>query len=145
MNVETAVTFGAVGITMLLAHPVADYFVQTDHQAQHKGLTGARSAEGRWNAAKHAFTYTLTQLAAVVLMLAATGFTGSYGVVVVGLMLNGATHYVIDRRWTLEVFARRVMRKSGWIDNDPGALPHLDQAAHLGLFLPIALLIATQS
>jgi hypothetical protein len=134
--------FGAVALTLLMMHGPADYFVQTDHQAQHKGLTGDRSAEGRWNAAKHALSYTVTQAIAVVLVLAVFGFDGSYAVVVAGLVLNGLTHYVIDRRWTLEVFARRVMRKSGWIDNDPGALPHLDQAAHLGLFFPVALLIA---
>lgn len=141
---DSALTFGVVVLTMLLTHPVADYFVQTDYQAQHKGLTGDRSAEGRLNAAAHAFSYTCTQVIAVILMLGTLGFTGSYIVVVAGLVLNGVTHYVIDRRWTLEAFAR-LIGKSGWIDNDPNALPHLDQAAHLGLFLPIAAFIAALS
>lgn len=145
MDIDTGLTFGIVALTMLLTHPVADYFVQTDHQAQHKGLTGARSWEGRLNAAAHAMSYTSTQTIAVVLMLGMCDFTGSYGGVLVALAANGVTHYVIDRRWTLEWFARRVLRKDGWIDADPLALPHLDQAAHLGLFIPVAALAAAFS
>lgn len=57
------------------------------------------------------------------------------------LVLNGVTHYIIDRRWTLEAFAR-LIGKSGWIDNDPEALPKLDQAAHLVLLGAAALAIA---
>lgn len=145
MNTEFALTFIVIALTMFLTHPVADYFVQTDHQARHKGLTGARSWEGRLNGTVHAMTYTATQMITIVLVLVACGFTGSYEVVLLGLMLNGITHYLIDRRWTLECFARRVMRKSGWIDSDPNALAHLDQAAHIALFLPVALGIAALS
>lgn len=142
MDIQFLVTFLAVAVTLLLAHPVGDYMVQTPHQANNKGLTGCQSAKGRWNAAKHALTYTATLSAAVLSVLALAGFTGSYSTVLAVLMLNGLTHYVIDRRWTLELFARKILRKSEWIDNDKGALPHLDQTAHLALFLPVALVIA---
>jgi hypothetical protein len=46
------------------------------------------------------------------------------------LAANGMTHYAIDRRWTLEAFARKI-GKGGWIDNDETAMMHLDQAAHV--------------
>ena len=145
MDIDAGITFGVVALTMLMTHPVADYAVQTDHQAQHKGLTGARTREGWWNAAKHAFSYTVTQVLVVGLVLEALDFTGSFGVVVLVLIANGLTHMIIDRRWTLEWFARNVLLKSGWIDADKTALPHLDQTAHIGLFVPAALAIATLS
>lgn len=141
MNTEFMLTFIGAVVTMMLAHPVADYFVQTDHQAQHKGLTGHRSVEGRVHCAAHAFTYTLTQNAILCTVFALADFDGRYAVVVLALVLNGVTHYVIDRRWPLEAFARATAH-GGWIDRDPEAMPKLDQAAHLALFLPVGLLIA---
>lgn len=141
MNTEFLLTYLAAVVTMLLAHPIADYFVQTDYLAQHKGLTGHRSVEGRVHCATHAFTYTLTQIAILCTVFSLADFDGRYTVVVLALVLNGITHYIIDRRWTLEALARGI-GKSGWIDNDPEALPKLDQAAHLALFLPVGLLIA---
>lgn len=137
--------FTTAALCLLLAHPVGDYLVQTPHQADHKGLRGERENEGRWNCAKHAFTYTLVQMIAVLGVFYLAGYDGSYGAVGVFIGLNGVTHYVIDRRWTLEVFARAVLRKGPWIDKDPGALPHLDQAVHLALFLPVAIGIAAVS
>lgn len=135
--------FGTIFAALVAGHYLADYWVQTDHQAQHKGLVGDRSREGRWNAFKHAYTYTFTLwfVLAVVLIATGAGFDQHTATVVWAVLgLNGVTHYVIDRRWTLERFARFI-GKGGWIDNDPGALGHLDQAAHLALFGPVALAI----
>jgi hypothetical protein len=145
MNTDFILYFTAAATCLLIAHPIGDYFVQTDHQTQHKGLRGAHVAEGRWNCAKHAITYTLTQAAVMFTVFGFAGYDGPYGLVGVMLGLNGFTHYAIDRRWTLEAFARNIMRKGGWIDNDPGALATIDQAAHLALFLPVALGIAAIS
>lgn len=136
--------FATIFAVFLIGHYLGDYFVQTDHQAQHKGLTGARSAEGRWNCALHALTYTVT-LAGVLgaaLLVEDVAYDGRAGLVVwSALILNGLTHYVIDRRWTLEALAR-FMGKSGWIDTDREALPKLDQAAHVVLLGVFALAIA---
>ena len=52
-------TFAAIAITLYVAHHVGDYWIQTDHQACHKGAGGA---EGRIACLKHVATYTLTQL-----------------------------------------------------------------------------------
>jgi hypothetical protein len=133
--------FGMIFAALVAGHYLADYWVQTDHQAQHKGLTGDRSREGRWNAFKHAATYTLTVSGAVLGTAAATGASVNAWTVLALLALNGVTHYVIDRRWTLEWVARKI-GKGGWIDNDKTALPHLDQAAHLAIFGPVALAIS---
>jgi hypothetical protein len=136
--------FATVFAAFLIGHYLGDYFVQTDHQAQHKGLMGARSGEGRWNCAMHAFGYTLTLLIVLNVALWAENVTfNGYDVLVVwsALFLNGLTHYIIDRRWTLEA-AMRFIGKRGWIDNDPEALPKLDQAAHIVLLGVFALAIA---
>lgn len=127
--------FATVFAAFLIGHYLADYFVQTDHQAQHKGLTGSRSNEGRRNCAVHAITYTATLAGVLGLALNVEDveFSTTASLVVwAALILNGITHYVIDRRWTLETLAR-FMGKSGWIDADREALPKLDQAAHIVL------------
>jgi hypothetical protein len=48
-----AVTFAVVLPALLVAHTVADHWVQTDHQAGHKGLPGWA---GRWACGKHVAT-----------------------------------------------------------------------------------------
>lgn len=136
--------FATVFAAFLIGHYLADYFVQTDHQAQHKGLTGSRSNEGRRNCAVHAITYTATLAGVLGLALNVedVAFSTTASLVVwAALILNGITHYVIDRRWTLEALAR-FMGKSGWIDADREALPKLDQAAHVVLLGVFALAIA---
>jgi hypothetical protein len=133
--------FGTIMGALVAGHYLADYWVQTDHQAQHKGLTGPRSAEGRWNCAKHAATYTLTLAATVYAAVSVSGLDMNHGVLWAALASNGVTHYLIDRRWTLEAFARAT-GKGGWIDADKSALGHLDQAAHLSLLGAVALVVA---
>jgi hypothetical protein len=142
---EFLLYFATAGACLLVAHPIGDYFVQTDHQAQHKGLRGHRTREGRLNCFVHALTYTFTHIAVMFTVFLLAEYDGPYLLVGCILALNGLTHYVIDRRWTLEWFARDVLGKSGWIDNDPTALATLDQAAHRALFLPVAVAIAAVS
>lgn len=132
--------FGTVMGALIAAHYLADFYVQTDHQAQHKGLRGARVSEGRWNCFKHAASYTAVQAVLVPIVMAVDGIRVDYPAVLLLLALNGLTHYVIDRRWTLEAFARGI-GKSGWIDAVEMAMMHLDQAAHLVLLGFFALLI----
>ena len=137
--------FGTIFAALVFGHYLADFWVQTDHQAAHKGLTGPESWCGRWNAFKHALTYTATMSAVLGVVLIATGApytTHTAGVVWAALIANGVTHYVIDRRWPLEALARR-LGKGPWIDRDKaGAMMHLDQAAHLVILGPVALVIA---
>lgn len=131
--------FGTIFAALVIGHYLADFWVQTDHQAAHKGLTGPESWCGRWNAAKHATTYTATLFGVVAGVLSATGADWDASTVLWLVVGNGVTHYVIDRRWTLEALACK-LGKSGWIARDrAGAMMHLDQAAHLVLFGPVAL------
>lgn len=137
--------FGTVFAALVVGHYLGDYFVQTDVQAQNKGRQGSRLENyiGRMHCLWHAFTYTTTLAGVLGVVLLVTGTPyPPYGAAViwVSLILNGVTHYIIDRRWTLEAFAR-LIGKSGWIDNDPEALSKLDQAAHLVLLGATALTI----
>jgi hypothetical protein len=138
--------FATVFAAFLIGHYLGDYFVQTDVQAQNKGRRGSRLENfiGRIHCFWHALGYTTTLAGVLGVALLVEGVeVGGRGSLVVwsALILNGITHYIIDRRWTLEAFARRI-GKSGWIDNDPEALPKLDQAAHVVLLGAFALAIA---
>ena len=134
--------FGTIIGALLVAHYLGDYFVQTDVQAQNKGRRGTRleNFAGRMHCLWHALTYTGTLGIMLLLVLNVSGVeltARTHLIMWSVLVLNGVTHYVIDRRWTLEAFAR-LIGKSGWIDNDPEALPKLDQAAHLVLLGGVA-------
>jgi hypothetical protein len=138
--------FATIFAALLVGHYLGDYFVQTDYQAQHKGRKGTRleNSEGRFHCAFHALTYTGTLafvLGAALLVEDVEADVQTMFVIWSGLILNGITHYIIDRRWTLEAFAR-LIGKSGWIDNDPEALPKLDQAAHVVILGGVALAMA---
>lgn len=138
--------FGTIMAALLVGHYLGDYFVQTDVQAQNKGRRGSRLENfiGRIHCFWHALGYTSTLAGVLGVVMIATDMPyTSLGIAVIwaALILNGVTHYVIDRRWTLEAFAR-LIGKSGWIDNDPEALPKLDQAAHIVLLGATALVIA---
>lgn len=138
--------FATVFAAFLIGHYLGDYFVQTDVQAQNKGRRGSRLENfiGRTHCFWHALGYTTTLAGVLGVALLVEGVeVGGRGSLVVwsALILNGITHYIIDRRWTLEAFARRI-GKSGWIDNDPEALPKLDQATHVVLLGVFALAIA---
>jgi hypothetical protein len=138
--------FGTVFAALYAGHYLADYYVQTNHQSAHKGGVGGASWVGRWNAAKHAVTYTLTLAAVLGLVLTYSGAetSGTGTVTLAVLAVNGFTHYIIDRRWTLEAFARKTGR-GPWIDRDREALPKMDQAAHIVLLGVCALVIVAMA
>lgn len=88
-------TFAAIAITLYVAHHVGDYWVQTDHQARHKGAAGA---EGRIACLVHVATYTLTQLGLLVVIMLTLGVHVSPLGLWLGLGVSAATHYTADRR-----------------------------------------------
>ena len=68
MHTSPAATFAALAVALLVAHQVADHWVQTSHQAAHKGRPGWA---GRAACAAHVASYTLcTSLAVVAVWLA---------------------------------------------------------------------------
>lgn len=160
-------TFAAVAVALYAAHHVGDYWVQTDHQARHKGLAGE---EGRTACLNHVIGYLLTQAtfmagAALILDIPGQG-AGPY----MALLVSGATHYMADRREHGLMFklARRLGKgtfmelgkpRPGWIwhqngketvaprDDNPqlatGAWA-LDQSWHIfwGVFVAALLVVA---
>ncbi|MFJ2568227.1 transcriptional regulator [Streptomyces sp. NPDC087568] len=105
-----AAVFAAVFIALYVAHSVGDHWVQTSHQAAHKGENdkspGQSSRTGRLACTLHVIGLTITKgiaLAAVVLVLdLPVTVTG----LVVGLGIDAATHWWADRRSTLAWLAK---------------------------------------
>ncbi|MEU3020193.1 hypothetical protein ABZ635_22680 [Nocardiopsis sp. NPDC007018] len=127
---------GIVFAALLAGHWIADYWVQTDHQATRKGDT---DNAGRRACAAHAGGVLLSQLLALLLVALSTDL-GALGAVqlAAGLAVNTVTHYWADRRQTLEGLAT-ALGKGGFYAR--GGAPHLDQAWHMGWLLPTALII----
>src|SRR5947209_16470123 len=97
-----AVTFAVLLPALLVAHNVADHWVQTGHQAATKGKPGW---PGRWACAKHVATYTAVTAATVAVLWAAFHLNISVWGFLAGQLVSAATHYWADRRTTLRWLA----------------------------------------
>jgi hypothetical protein len=86
---------GAIGLALYAGHHVGDYWIQTDHQARHKGDPGAG---GRRACLAHVAGYVATQAACLALVTLVTGLDTSVLGLVAGLAVSGITHYLADRR-----------------------------------------------
>jgi Protein of unknown function (DUF3307) len=96
---EQAVTFAVVLPTLLVAHHVADHWIQTDEQAKAKGQRGV---EGRNACAVHVCTYTLTTILFVSTMWLLFSLPISSAGFLLGQAVSAVTHYWADRKFTLE-------------------------------------------
>lgn len=105
---------GLIGLALYAGHHVGDYWVQTDHQAKHKGNAGGPGALACW---VHVATYTLTQAACLALTLL-VGVRFSLLGAVVALAVSAGTHYLADRRARGIMFwlARRLPGKAAFLD-----------------------------
>ena len=97
-HLEAAVTFTAVLPSLLVAHRVADHWVQTSHQAAEKGR---RDWQGRWNCAKHVATYTAVTALTVGLVWTVFSLPITPLGFLAGQAVSAVTHYWADRRFTL--------------------------------------------
>lgn len=95
---SSAVTFAVLLPALLVAHNVADHWVQTSHQA---GVKGQPGWPGRWACAAHVATYTAVTAAAVGLLWGAFGLSIHPAGFLVGQLVSAVTHYWADRRFTL--------------------------------------------
>lgn len=143
-----ASTFAAVLSGLLVAHNVADHWVQSDHQARTKCQ---RDRAGRRACGAHVATYTATTTATVATLDRALGLGVSRRGLIAGQMVSAVTHYWADRRFTLAALCERTGKggfyrlgapRSGCDDNPSlgtGAYA-LDQSWHW-LWLGVAALI----
>lgn len=105
MNLDDAVPFAVVLPTLLAAHQVADFWIQTDWQARTKGQ---RDAMGRLACAAHVATYTLTTIAMVSTVWLLFNLPISPAGFLVGQAVSAVTHYWADRRFTLQWLCERL-------------------------------------
>ncbi len=101
--------FAAVSAALLAAHHVADYWVQTDHQAVNKGRHGdpAEDAAGRAACLAHVASYTATTTATVATANRVLGLGIGWPAILAGQAISAVTHYWADRRYTLRGLASR--------------------------------------
>jgi hypothetical protein len=150
--------FAGIAITLYIGHHIGDYWVQSDHDAAHKGKAGP---EGVYACLRHVFSYVITQGVCVLLLSLATGEFIAPWLYAVSLIVSGVFHYAADRREFGIMFrlARLIPGKAkfltlgvprgGHYDDNPslgtGAWA-LDQSWHIAtsVFLP-ALIVAAFS
>lgn len=87
--------FAGIGLALYAAHHVGDYWIQTDHQARHKGCNGARGVRA---CVAHVYTYTLTQALFVAVVYGYFRPDITWLGVFLGLAVSAVTHYLADRR-----------------------------------------------
>jgi hypothetical protein len=137
MPTPAAALFAAFFVLLYVAHLVADYALQTDHQAAHKAQ---RTRAGRLALAEHAAVHAVASIG----LLAAGGWLldldpSLAGRTVAPLWL-AASHALIDLRTPVLWW----MRRTGSADfAEHGGAAHVDQTAHIALgLLPAALALA---
>lgn len=100
-----AVTFAVLLPALLVAHTVADHWVQTDGQAQGKGAPGW---PGRIACGSHVASYTAVTAAVTAGLWAVFALPITPLGFVVGQLVSAITHYVADRRTPLAALAARL-------------------------------------
>lgn len=104
-HLAAVTVFAATLPTLLVAHTVADHWVQTERQATGKHAAGW---PGRLACARHVATYTLVTALAVGLVVGLFALPVTAGGFVAGQAVSALTHYWADRRTTLATLARWV-------------------------------------
>lgn len=82
--------FAATAIALYAGHHAGDYWIQTDHQARHKGTDALQCL-------LHVITYLITQVVCLFFLVPLGARFGAWQVAA-GLLLSGVTHYTADRR-----------------------------------------------
>ncbi|MEU8764971.1 transcriptional regulator [Streptomyces sp. NPDC048659] len=101
--VATAATFAAVFIALWIGHTVGDHWVQSSCQAAHKGLPGR---VGRLACTRHVLGLTATKAAVLAPVALVLGLDLGAAGLIVGFLLDAASHWWADRRTTLAALAR---------------------------------------
>ncbi|WP_433015092.1 DUF3307 domain-containing protein [Kribbella sp. CA-294648] len=151
MDTTAGVTFAAVFAALWVAHNLGDQWIQTHHQAMHKGK---RSRVGSLACLRHVVSYTVTTVAFTALVwVLPLGLEISAGGFVAGQIVSAVTHYWADRRFTLASLIRIAGKREYAALGVPrerhndnpcvgtGAF-HLDQSFHVLCLFVAALLTA---
>ncbi|AXI72869.1 DUF3307 domain-containing protein [Streptomyces cavourensis] len=118
--------FASLFVLLYLGHLLADYPLQSDHQATHKA---DRTTTGWVAALTHAATHVATCTAALTVgALVLDDVALSLPVVAAALLWIGASHAFIDRRWPVLWWMRNT-GSTAWIAH--GGAAHVDQTAHI--------------
>jgi hypothetical protein len=106
---------GAIGLALYAGHHVGDYWVQTDHQARHKGDAGHSGARA---CLAHVISYLLTQALCLAALSLATGLKLPLLGETAALAISGVTHYAADRREHGVMFrlARLLLGKAAFLE-----------------------------
>ncbi|MFE7466406.1 DUF3307 domain-containing protein [Streptomyces sp. NPDC057499] len=127
--------FADLAFLLYLGHLLADYPLQTDHQAAHKALPGRVG----WLAAiDHAATHVVCGVL-LVLGAAVLGWRLPVLPALAALLWIGATHAFIDRRWPVLAWMRLAHQES-WAAH--GGAAHVDQTAHIAALVVAALCLS---
>jgi hypothetical protein len=129
--------FADAFVILYAAHLLADYPLQTDHQAAHKAEHGATG----WRAnLTHAAVHVTTSAALLLAVGAALGLHTSVAGALSALLWLGISHSFIDRRWPVSRWMAAT-RQAGFAQH--GGAAHVDQTFHIALgLLPAALILA---
>ncbi|MFJ2757362.1 DUF3307 domain-containing protein [Nocardioides sp. NPDC087217] len=128
--------FATIFVLLYVAHLLADYPFQTDHQAAHKA---EKSAAGVAANLSHATTHVLTSGVALIAGIGLLGLhIGPWGVIGT-LAWIAITHAAIDRRTGVQAWMR-LARQTQFAEH--GGAAHVDQTAHITALAIAALTLA---
>ncbi|MFB6805461.1 DUF3307 domain-containing protein [Streptomyces sp. NPDC056387] len=128
--------FATIFVLLYVAHLIADYILQTDHQAAHKM---ERTKEGWIANLGHAGTHTITTAAALGIGWGVLDLSVSLPAAGIALAWITASHAFIDRRWPVTWWMTHT-GSTDWISR--GGAAHVDQTAHVTALFIAALAMA---
>jgi hypothetical protein len=147
ITADAGTRFAATFAALLAAHHVADYWIQTDHQALNKGRHGdpTEDAVGRAACLAHVVSYSTVTMAAVTAADRALRLGASWRGILAGQAISAVSHYWADRRFTLRRLAARLGKLDLYERGDGLATGSalLDQSWHLAWLAMAALATAT--
>jgi hypothetical protein len=141
-------------IALFAAHQVGDHWYgQTHYEALNKGGTGEASREGRLCAFRHALKLYMHKAVFLAIVAQAADIHFPIWQFVLAMFIDVTSHYLIDRRWTLQWIAEHTGKGEFYhlgedtVKADGTRAYHIgtgayamDQAAHM-LFIFICALI----
>ncbi|MGW1226098.1 DUF3307 domain-containing protein [Streptomyces sp. NPDC002530] len=128
--------FADIAFLLYVGHLIADYPLQTDHQAGHKAMPGLA---GWWANLGHATTHVVACGLLLALGAAVLGWRIALLPALAALLWIGTTHAVIDRRWPVQWWMTHTGQAT-WAQH--GGAAHVDQTAHIAALVVAALVLS---